>query len=218
MPRKLTFDEMVEQAMKNSWPSAVNATKTLLPDGRSYVFRHRDLGELGRLLIVPRSNGENQLLFEAVGDPDDPMTQKRHDIFGPLCQNISDIMEHVCGRGTGNLDAYVSQKEKHLIRSDTMPCVQCNATTAMMVVAPYASTPDRLEDYACLMFAKIKEANVPAWIVGYEKEVLVDGDMMGEALVLKVWPSREPARTMLSKELNTIFDDLMNTHCCFLTL
>ena len=59
---------------------------------------------------------------------------------------------------------------------------------------------------------------MPAWIVGYEKEVLSDGEMMGEALVLKVWPSRELARTMLSKELNALFDDLMNTHCCFLTL
>ena len=87
MPRKLTFDEMIEQAMKSLL--AVNATKTLLPDGRSYVFRHRDLGELGRLLIVPRSNGENQLLFEAVGDPDDPMTQKCHDIFGVRTSPIS---------------------------------------------------------------------------------------------------------------------------------
>ena len=52
------------------------------------------------------------------------------------------------------------------------------------------------------MFPKVKETNVPTWIVGTEKEVTIDGKSAGEALVLKTWPVKEEPKIRFYEYLN----------------
>jgi len=86
---KISFKEMVERAKREkfSLPHNVEMIKHLMPNGKwSYVFRHDELGELGRILIVPYGN-QSQICSEVVGEPDDPMTKKRMEIFAPISKD-----------------------------------------------------------------------------------------------------------------------------------
>ena len=100
-----------------------------------------------------------------------------------------------------------------IVKSEMMPCNTCGAPTAMMIIAPDANTASSLECYAEVMLGNAQEWKVPTWVVGFEKEVLVDGKLAGEALVLKLWPVRGVAKIIYSTELNAIFSELMENHC-----
>lgn len=100
-----------------------------------------------------------------------------------------------------------------IVKSEIMPCSTCGAPTAMMIIAPDANTSLSLEYYAGVMLGNAQEWKVPTWVVGREREVLVDGKLAGEALVLKLWPVRGAAQIIYSTELNAIFSDLMENHC-----
>ncbi len=54
--------------------SNISFHKEQLDDGIAYIFRHTELGELGRLFLQERTDGQTQIRFEVVGDPNDPMT------------------------------------------------------------------------------------------------------------------------------------------------
>ncbi len=214
--KKATLEEKVKLARESnfSMPREVSCQKTLLPEGIwAYVFRHTQLGELGRLLLLPHSSGQTQFSCEVVGSPDDPLTLKRREILEPITRSMLEKMEMICGNSSGTSQAYSLGKEHHLIKSEVMPCEKCNVPTAMLILAPDAFTADRLEDYARLMYEKVKELNVPTWIVGAEKEIIINGDAVGEALVLKVWPKREKAKIIPSSDLNPQLDALMQEHC-----
>lgn len=209
------FEEITKSLRDNPifLPVDIKMQKTMTPEGHfAYVFRHQRLGELGRMIIVPHSSGQTQWVSEIVGDPDDPMTRKRKEVLVPILQNLYRRADEIFGTATGQLKTYNSHSERHLIKSMVMPCEKCNAPTAMLIMAN-ADTDDQLEDYARLMFSQVKELDIPTWVVGYEKEVCVNGEKCGESLVLKIWPTREEARIMLSTELNPILDELMDTHC-----
>jgi len=62
-----------------------------------------------------------------------------------------------------------------------MPCEQCGLPTAMLIFAPSAETSDQLADYARLIYKKVKGINVPTWIVGDTREVVVNGELAGRA-------------------------------------
>src|SRR5438067_13842490 len=65
-------------------PPDVSFNKQPLSYGWAYVFRHRLLGELGRLVLQETGDGRTHLSFEVVGEPSDPMTAQRAAIFQPL--------------------------------------------------------------------------------------------------------------------------------------
>ena len=73
-----------------SLPPGVFFTKRRMAYGWAYVFRHRTLGELGRILLQDRPDGRCQLFCEVVGDPADPLTAARAAIFQPLALALSD--------------------------------------------------------------------------------------------------------------------------------
>ncbi len=58
-------------------PSDISYQQTQLANGVAFNFRHAQLGELGRILLQERPDGQTQIICEVVGDPDDPMTAKR---------------------------------------------------------------------------------------------------------------------------------------------
>jgi hypothetical protein len=63
------------------------------------------------------------------------------------------------------------------------------------------------------MYAKIKELNVPTWIVGTETEYIVKGEDLRKSLVLKVHPKHGQAKIMTPDEVMDTVDNLMNAHC-----
>ena len=63
-------------------PPDVSFRKQRLNDGWAYVFRHRTLGELGRILVQDTGDGHSRISCEVVGDPADPMTAKRGEEIG----------------------------------------------------------------------------------------------------------------------------------------
>lgn len=216
MTQKRKLSEMVARAKKTSFslPPNITSEKTLLPSGQlAYIFRHDQLGQIGKLLFLPYPNGQTQCAFEVFGEEDDPMTQKRRETFEPIAKEISRTMEMVCGAGSGLPRPYKIEKEAVQVRFKVMQCVTCGKPAAVMVIADDANSPDQLEDYARMSFSKIKELNAPTWVVGEEKEVKGNGEYAGESLVLKCWPIKEKAKIMYSTELSPLFDELINTHC-----
>jgi len=214
--KKKSLAEMVATAKntKFSLPPDVTCKKQLLSNGRyGYVFRHDELGALGRILVLPHEGGQTHLSCEVTGDADDPMTEKRRDILEPIAEGILADMAKICGDGTGEPKSYISPKEQHLVKSMVYPCDVCKKITAMIVFAPDAETKGQLEDYARMMYAKIQEFNVPTWIVGAETENIVNGEDLRKSLVLKIHPSREEARIMTPDEVMNTVDNLMATHC-----
>jgi hypothetical protein len=51
--------------------------KEQLPYGWAFVFRHRVLGEVGRIVLQDTQDGRTHFSYELVGDPGDPMTAER---------------------------------------------------------------------------------------------------------------------------------------------
>jgi hypothetical protein len=214
--KKKSFAEMVEASKNEKFtlPHNIKSHKQLLPNGTwSYVFRHDNLGEFGRILIVPHGT-QSRICCEVAGDPNDPLTEKRRVIFEPIGKKLADKMAFICGVGKGNPSApYISPKENHLVKSTVYPCDVCKTVTAMLVFAGDADTQARLEDFARMMYPKIKEINVPTWIVGRETENIVNGKDLRKSLVLKVHPEREEAKITTPDDLMDIVDKLMETHC-----
>jgi len=100
------------------------------------------------------------------------------------------------------------------INSVVMPCDTCGGEVAMMIIAPPDThTQSQLEDYAQRIVWTMPELKVPTWVVGRAREVLIDGKLAGEALVLKLWPRPVATQILYSTELNAMFSELMKTHC-----
>jgi hypothetical protein len=78
-------------------PADVSFEKQRLCDAWAYAFRHRVLGELGRILLQELGDGRCHISCEVVGDPADPMTAQRMAIFKPLALALTCQMEAAMG-------------------------------------------------------------------------------------------------------------------------
>ena len=76
-------------------PPDVSFEKQRLSNAWAYVFRHRLLGEIGRILLQELDDGRCHISCEVVGDPSDPMTTQRAAIFKPLGLELTRQMEAV---------------------------------------------------------------------------------------------------------------------------
>src|ERR1700737_1997228 len=74
-------------------PPGVSYEKQRLSNAWAYEFRHRLLGELGRILLQELDDGRCHISCEVVGDPSDPMTTQRTAIFKPLGLELTRRME-----------------------------------------------------------------------------------------------------------------------------
>lgn len=204
----------IAKNLKFDLPPEVTSTKEMFSDGRyGYIFRHAELGQLGRLLFMPQSSGGTQLSCEVSGDIDDPKTLVRRQMLEPISQHIMETMGVICGGGVGEVESYTSPKDKRVVQSMVYPCEVCDKTVAMLVFAEDACVAGELEDYARMMHAKIKELDVPTWIVGEESENIVNGEDLRKSLVLKVHPSRQLPKIMTTDDVMDEVDQLMNNHC-----
>lgn len=103
-------------------------------------------------------------------------------------------------------------KKPCFVHTDIVPCVHCHTPAALLVFVN-GSTKEHLMDCATRMASQIEALAVPTWIVGTEREVCVDGVILGEALIMRVWPEWNMANSVLSADFNTQLEQLSQTHC-----
>jgi hypothetical protein len=195
-------------------PPEVSFDKHLLGDGWAYLFRHRTLGELGRVVLQERGDGRCQVICEVVGDPADPMTARRAEVFQPLGLELAARLEAATGPAPASGLAAPPPRPpepREIIESKLITCERCGAPVALLIFAPEATGPGHFEDYSRKMFPEYTRLNLPTWIVG---PALGDGPVMDRpADILKVWPERAPIRRLRPAEFNPLLDRLTAGHC-----
>jgi hypothetical protein len=136
-------------------PPDVSYEKQRLSAAWAYVFRHRVLGELGRILLQELDDGRCHISCEVVGDPSDPMTMQRAAIFKPLGAGVDSADGSGFWRNSGRGGAGRSPRPleaKEVVESKIIPCERCGSVVAMLIFAPTATDPGRFEDYARKMY------------------------------------------------------------------
>jgi len=195
-------------------PPDISVRKELLSGTWAYVFRHKQLGDLGRIILQGRPDGRTNVTCEVVGDADDPMTEKRAAIFKPLGMALTRQLDMATG-GTGEGESVpltpgppASPKR---IASQLVQCERCGAGVALLIYADDATDRGGLEDYARLMYPKVVELNVPTWVIGPPIEN--EPSPESPADILKIWPKREAVCQLRPDEFNPIIEALATTHC-----
>ena len=218
MNSTVSLEEKVKRAKATPFklPKDITMQKTMTPDNlMSYVFRHTQLGELGRLLIVPHTSKQTQFRVEVTGDHHDPMTQKRQTILEPITRELLEKIDTILGQPSlsETPPPYESPKENHLIKSQVIPCERCNKPVVMLIFAPNADTAGALEDCARLMYPHTQKMNVPTWIMGEEHDVHINGVQDIEILLMKAHPEREDAKRVLASVFDPGLDRITAEHC-----
>jgi len=182
-----------------------------------YVFRHTRLGQLGRIVVSGRSDGQSQISCEITGDPNDAMTAKRAAIFKPLIKKITAQIEKTnigAVAGTSSPLSNFPQEGGKGIARKLMQCERCDAAIGIVILAPDAPDEGGLEDYARLMYPEIRHHKVPTWIIGaLSPSAGVDHSNESKSIIKKVFPIREPIFYASPNEFNSITDTLREKHC-----
>ena len=135
-------------------PSDISFYQEQLDNGIALIFRHAELGELGRLLLQERSDGQTQVRCEVVGDSRDPMTAQRTAIFEPIGRELSNLLEQAVGGSSPpatSTDVHAPKpplKSIKQIASKLIPCPRGGRPAALLIFADDASEQGGLEDYA----------------------------------------------------------------------
>lgn len=180
------------------------------------MFRHRVLGDLGRIVLQETADGRTHLSCEVAGDAQDPMTAERMAIFKPFALELSRRMEGSAGGLTTTNSSWTDPpprppEPKELIESKLIPCERCGVMLAMLIFAPGATDAGRFEDYARKMYSEYTRVNLQTWIIG---PALGSGPLMDRpADMLKIWPTREPMERQRPAEFNAMIDRLATSHC-----
>jgi len=199
-------------------PPDVTSTRDTLANGATaYSFQHARLGLLGRLVIIGAFSDQTQVTSELSGDADDPMTTERLAIFRPISVALTAILDHRtsgepatdAARGTDTPAPQPPGPDAtHLIKSTVVQCDRCDAFVAHIVFADEAT--GTLEDHARLMYGRIRELGLPAWVLGPIQE---RGRHAGQAELLAVYPAREPVRWVTEAEFDAMMDAITGVHC-----
>ena len=157
MPKKskAQLQAAIRQQGQVQLPPGVSSQKERHASGWVYVFRHTELGQLGRILLQGRADGQTQVTSELAGEPDDPMTQKRAAIFKPLALELTKRMGAVLGdAGSGGWGDPPPRPPGTpiTIPCEHVRCERCQAHVAMLIFAEQATDQGGLEDAARLMY------------------------------------------------------------------
>lgn len=195
-------------------PPGVSFRKEFLSGNWVYVFRHTELGELGRIVLQGRPDGRTNVTCEVVGDPNDPVTEKRAAIFKPLGIELTCQLDIATG-GTGegesvSLPPRPAEPLKQ-VASQLIQCKRCGTGVALLIFADNATDRGGLEDYARLMYPKVVELNVPTWVIGPPINGKPSFDSPSE--ILKIWPKREAVCQLSPDEFEPTIEKLATTHC-----
>lgn len=195
-------------------PPDISMRKEFLSGNWVYVFRHTQLGDLGRIVLQGRPDGRTNVICEVTGDLDDPMTGERAAIFKPLGIELTRLLDIATG-GTGDgeplplLSGPAAPPKR--VATELVQCEKCGTNVALLIFADDATDRGGLEDYARLMYAKVVELNVPTWVIGPPLESEPSPDTPAD--ILKIWPERETICQLRPDEFNPIIETLATTHC-----
>jgi hypothetical protein len=201
--------------MNFSLPPEVKVQSQVLDDDKVYLFRHQTLGLLGRIIVCGSPGGQCQISSEVAGDPNDPMTETRAQIFEPLSQQLCAALEAAVGKGrqgsagkpnTGT--SPISPKER--ITSKQIPCPRCGEVAALLIFADQAREVPEMEDCARKMYRIYEELDVVTWIIGAPIGTL-KGDPISP--ILRVWPQRHPIRYGSPKMFDADLNAILPRHC-----
>ena len=195
-------------------PPEVSFAKERLGDGWAYVFRHQTLGLLGRMLVQDTGDGRSRVTCELAGDPADPMTATRAEVFKPLGLELAHRLESRTGTVPESEAALPPPQPppfREVVESQVIPCDRCGAAVAMLVFAPEATDPGRFEDHARKMFPEYSRMNVPTWVIGPALGTGPPPDRPAD--ILKVWPTRAPVERLRPAEFNPVIERLATEHC-----
>lgn len=194
-------------------PPEVTSEKRRVADGWAYVFWHRRLGTLGRLLVRDLPTGQSSVSCEVAGDPADPMTEERGRIFKPLGLALIAELEAAFGPAAGQMvpvtPPAASPGPGQWIATRVMTCPRCGAPTSAVYFAPSATEPAQFEDHARLLYPDCAQRGVPAWIIGAEDSALP----RCPARIMAIWPERGPIEPVLPEPFNGRLDQISTAHC-----
>jgi hypothetical protein len=195
-------------------PHGVSMQKESIPAGWAYVFRHAELGLLGRLVLQSLPSGHCQVSCEVAGDPADPRTARRRQVLEPVATELVRRLEAQTATVVGTpwgAPPPSPPPPRRLIESKLMQCERCDAGVALLIFADEAADHGGLEDYARLMYEQIQATDLPTWVIGppQGEEPLPERPVD----ILKVWPRREPVRRLRPDEFNPIIEALARAHC-----
>ena len=196
-------------------PPDVSVSKQPLPYGLAFVFRHRLLGEVGRVVVQDAGDGRTHISYEVAGDPADPKTAERAAIFQPLGMELAREMEAMTGPAADSLPVNLPPRppeSKDLVESQLIPGGRCGAMVAMLIFAPGATNAGGFEDYVRKMYPEYTRLDLPTWIIG--PALGGDGPLIDRpADILKIWPARAPIERQRPAEFNSMLDRLVSGHC-----
>jgi hypothetical protein len=176
-------------------PPDVSMRKERLSGTWVYVFRHTQLGDLGRIVFQGRPDGRTNVTCEVAGDADDQLD--------------------MATGGTGEGESAPLQPGPPAlpkqVAAQLIQCEKCGTNVALLIFADDATDLGGLEDYARLMYQKVVELNVPTWVIGPP----IDSEPSPEspADILKICPGREALCQLRPDEFNPIIEALATTHC-----
>lgn len=195
-----------------SMPAGVTSTREPIPGGFVYVFRHTELGDLGRLLVQEESRGRTHITSEIAGDPDDPMTRRRRAILEPIIDELDRQMTHRYGEEAPTSRPPSPGSQGELIESQVIPCRRCDRPAAMLVFTlNFGTEPGDLENVTRLMYQNIRKMEVPTFAVG--ATLVAGSDRRGVANIRQVWPERGELLQLTERELNWKLDESVEKHC-----
>lgn len=183
-------------------------------DGNQYIFRHKTMGELGKLVVTGLGKNTHFASFVS-GNEDDPMTLKRKEILEPITTAmIAEVEKQTKAKDVVGIDpkSFTPKvtKESYNIVAKHIPCAKCNKIVGHLIFADDATNEGMFEDYYRIAFPKIKEFNVPTWIIGKE-EINPASNII--SYTKKVWPEKENAVKIDFKKFNAMLDHLHFNHC-----
>jgi len=193
-------------------PPEIKLSKEPVGSDWMYVFRHDNLGELGRIIVQGQSNGETKFTSELSGGPSDPMHQKRKEIFEPLSEQVMAFVESQLGKKARSVPPEpVGPTTKQVIRNKTEFCSTCNKPIAFLIFANQWENEGDLENTARLMYKEINRLNVPTWVIG---EISGEGNPLNNSTIIKkVWPQREDMFEASPSKFNVLLEELDEQHC-----
>jgi hypothetical protein len=197
--------------MNSLLPPDITCTRQHSGTVAIYTFRHRELGELGRMVLTDYPDEQTQVSCEVVGESDDPMTLTRLAIFQPLTESILQAMATQPSdiRATA-VSPLLPSPTCEPVESKMLPCEVCGHAVALLIFAAGAQSPADFEDYARKMFHVYRDMNVPTWIIG---DSLGVPGFNTPSCVMKVWPARENIRQLTPTDFNADLDRLLAGHC-----
>jgi len=191
-------------------PEKIKLRKESQGDVHIYYVRHEEIGDLGRI-VLSEYMGQSHFSSEVCGNPNDPLTQKRLEIFKPIAEDLIEEVSKQLKSPSQDipLGSYKpeAKSSEHFVESQLLCCIKCN-TPVCRIVYTHKNTQADIEDYYRLVFKEFKKFDILTYIVG-----LVD-TYTEQVLVLKAYPQRDEKPEKIDANIFDVkVQNMQSGHC-----